>query len=117
MCRDASPSRTGHRSPRKQANCLATKIRTGLPIAFSARACTERLSSCDFAGLKGVDRLGELPGEPGAATELPQDASGLELGIGAFTGGAKPDVRVVGVFLGGGLVAARYRVRIWSSPR
>jgi len=47
------------------------------------------LSSPGFAGLKDVDGLGELPGTPGAAAELAQDAPGLELGISAFTGSAE----------------------------
>ena len=46
------------------------------------------LSSGDLAGLKDVDGLGQLPGLPGTAAELAQDAPGLELGVGAFGGAA-----------------------------
>jgi hypothetical protein len=44
------------------------------------------VSSCDLAGLKDVDGLGELPGVPGAAAELAQDVPVLELGVGALAG-------------------------------
>jgi transposase-like protein len=49
---------------------------------------TEPFSSCDLAGLKDVDGLGELPGAPGAAAELAQDVPGFELGAGALAGGS-----------------------------
>jgi len=49
-------------------------------------AANEPFSSSDFAGLEDVDGLGELPGAPWAAAEFAQDAPGLELGIGPFTG-------------------------------
>jgi len=39
-------------------------------------------------GLQDVDRLGQLPGLPGAAAEFAQDAPGLELGIGSLAGAA-----------------------------
>jgi deazaflavin-dependent oxidoreductase (nitroreductase family) len=42
-----------------------------------------------------VDGLGQLAGAPGAAAELAHDAPGLELGIGAFAGGAEPGMRPV----------------------
>jgi hypothetical protein len=42
--------------------------------------------SCDLAGLKDVDGLGQLPGLPRAAAQLAQDAPGLELGVGALAG-------------------------------
>jgi hypothetical protein len=43
-------------------------------------------SSSDFAGLKDVNGLGELPGAPRTAAELAQDALGLELGVGTLAG-------------------------------
>jgi hypothetical protein len=76
--------------------------------AVYLRRCRARLdaanmtrlgSSCDFAGLKNVDGFGELPGAPRAAAEFAQDAPGLELGVGAFTGTAQPGMRPVGVLL------------------
>ena len=63
-------------------------------------------TSGDLAGLKDVDGFGELPGAPGAAAELAQDPPGLELGVGAFAGGAEPGMGAVGVLLRGGLVPA-----------
>jgi hypothetical protein len=51
-------------------------------------ADSEGFSSFHFAGLKEVDGLGKLPGAPGTAAELAQDAPGLELGIGTFAGAA-----------------------------
>ncbi len=36
-----------------------------------------------------VDGLGELPGAPRAAAQLPEDAPGLELGVRAFSGAAR----------------------------
>ena len=41
-------------------------------------------SSSDFAGLKDVDRFGELSSPPRAAAEFAQDAPGFELCVGAF---------------------------------
>ena len=64
-----------------------------------------------------MDDFGQLTGAPGAAAELAQDAPGLELGIGVFTGGAQPGMCAVGLLLGGGLVPARYGVAMVSSPR
>lgn len=61
-------------------------------------------SSCDFASLKDVDGLGQLPGAPRAAAELPHDPAGFELGIGAFAGRAEPGMRPVGVLLRGRLI-------------
>jgi hypothetical protein len=57
------------------------------PAAFADETVTEPFSSSDFAGLKDVDSLGQLPGAPRAAAKLTQDAPGLELGIGSFAGG------------------------------
>jgi NhaP-type Na+/H+ or K+/H+ antiporter len=54
----------------------------------SSNEHTEPFSSSVLAGLKDVDGLGQLPGAPGAAAELAQDAPGLELGVGAFAGGS-----------------------------
>ena len=67
------------------------------------------LSACGFAGLKNVDRLGQLPGAPRAAAHLAQDAPGFELGVGPFTGAAQPGMSAVGVLLRGGLVLALVR--------
>src|SRR6266536_3910847 len=39
---------------------------------------SEPFSSCDLAGLKDVDGLGQLPGAPGAAAELAQDVPGFQ---------------------------------------
>ena len=48
---------------------------------------SEPFSSCVcLANLQNVDGLGELPGAPGAAAELAEDAPGLELGVRAFAG-------------------------------
>ena len=46
------------------------------------------LSSCDLAGLKDMDGLGQLPGAPWAAAEFAQDVPCLELGVGALAGGS-----------------------------
>ncbi len=48
----------------------------------------EPFSSCDLAGLKDVDSLGQLPGAPGAAAEFAQDVPGFQLGVGALAGGS-----------------------------
>lgn len=45
------------------------------------RVTTEPFPSSDFAGLKDVDRFGQLSGAPGATAELAQDTPGLELGL------------------------------------
>ena len=58
---------------------------------------------------ENVDRLGQLPGAPGAAAELAQDAPGLELGAGAFAGGAQPGMSPVGLLPRCGLVPAPVR--------
>jgi hypothetical protein len=47
---------------------------------------SEPFSSCDLAGLKGVDGFGQLPGLPGAAPEFAQDVPVLELGVGTLAG-------------------------------
>jgi len=36
--------------------------------------------------LQNMDGLGDLPGAPRAAAQLAEDAPGLELGVGAFSG-------------------------------
>jgi hypothetical protein len=41
-------------------------------------SASERFSSCDLAGLKDVNGLGQLAGEPGAAAEFAQDVPGLQ---------------------------------------
>ena len=53
--------------------------------------------------------LASCPGAPRAAAELAQDAPGLELGVGAFAGGAEPGMSPVGLFLRGGLVLLAVR--------
>jgi hypothetical protein len=58
------------------------------------------LSSSNFAGLKDLDRLGELTCAQGAA-ELAQDAPGFELGVGAFGEGAEPGMSATGLLVGG----------------
>jgi hypothetical protein len=55
------------------------------------------ISSCRV-NLQSVDSLGEFPGPPGAAAELPEDAPGFELGVRSLAGSAKPRVRAVGIF-------------------
>jgi len=60
--------------------------------------------------------LASWPARQGQQRSL-QDALGLELGVGAFAGGAEPGMSPVGVLLRGGLVPARYGVRMSSSPR
>jgi hypothetical protein len=75
-------------------------------LAERDRVHHERFSSGDLAGLEDVDGFGELAGAPGAAAEFAQDVPGLELGVGAFAGGAQPGVGGVGGLLGGGLVPA-----------
>ena len=60
---------------------------------------SEPFSSSDFAGLKDVDGLGELPGAPGTAAELAQDAPGFELGVGTLAGSAQPGMGPVGLFV------------------
>src|ERR1700735_3009917 len=80
-----------------------------LPSTYSARSCSERFSSGDLEGLEDVDGFGDLAGVPGAAAEFAQDAPGLELGVGAFAGGAQLGVGGVGGFPGGGLVPAPVR--------
>jgi alanine dehydrogenase len=77
----------------------AIEIRDGIIqnpdiLAFQHRAAqyphprlSEPFSSCDLAGLKDVDGLGELACAPGAAAEFTQDAPGFQLGVSAFTGG------------------------------
>jgi hypothetical protein len=42
------------------------------------------------------------PARQGAAAEFAQDPRGLELGVGAFSGGAELGVGGVGSLLGGG---------------
>src|SRR6266487_2245948 len=61
-------------------------IRREFGVALSV--VSELFSSSGLAGLKDVDGLGQLPGAPGAAAELAQEAPGLELGVGAFAGGS-----------------------------
>lgn len=57
---------------------------------FLAGGCqVPAASSGDLAGLKDVDRLGELPGTPRAAAEFAQYVPGLELGVGPLTGSAQ----------------------------
>jgi hypothetical protein len=48
--------------------------------------------------------LAGCPASPGAATELVQDAAGLQLGVSAFGRRAQLGVGLVGVVLGGRLV-------------
>jgi hypothetical protein len=45
--------------------------------------------------LQGVDGFGELARAPGAAAELAEDWSGLELGVRPLAGGAEFRVRLV----------------------
>jgi hypothetical protein len=40
-------------------------------------------------GLEDVDGFRDLAGVPGAGAEFAQDGPGLELGVGAFAGGAQ----------------------------
>ena len=75
-----------------------------LALSLGVAAFTEPFSSSDFAGLKNVDGLGQLPGAPGTAAELAQDAPGFELGIGALARGAEPGMSAVSVLLRGRLV-------------
>jgi len=71
---------------------------------------TEAFPSClRFAGLQYVDGLGELPGAPGAAAELTQDAPGLELGVRALAGCAEPGAGAVCFLLRFRLVLAAVR--------
>ena len=79
-----SPDR-GPPSPRPRTPTHTGRQRPQKPETHHTRHDSEPFSSCDLAGLKDVDGLGELPGFPGAAAEFAQDAPGLELGVGAFT--------------------------------
>jgi hypothetical protein len=69
---------------------------------------TERFSSSDFAGLKNVDGLDELPGPPWAAAELFQDSPCLELGVGALAWAAELRRARLAVFCEVGLLLPRY---------
>jgi hypothetical protein len=69
--------------------------RAGDELAALARGRTARIigtitepfpSWLCLAELQHVNRLGELPGTPGTAAELPEDAPGLELGVRSFSG-------------------------------
>src|SRR5690348_13777824 len=54
-------------------------------------------SSCHLAGLQDMDGFGQVPGAPGAAAELAQDAPRLELGVDALARGVQPGMSPVGV--------------------
>jgi hypothetical protein len=62
--------------------------------------------------LQGVDGFGELPGAPGAAAELAEDAPVLELGVRALALAECAEFRVGAVsrFLGFGLPFPRYGI-------
>jgi hypothetical protein len=62
-----------------------------------------------LANLQYVDGLRELTGAPGAAAELAENSPGLELGVRPLAGRAESRVRLVGLFLGFGLVLAPVR--------
>src|SRR5215472_15648713 len=57
-----------------------------------------------FADLQYMDGLGELTGAPGAAAELAEYPSGLELGVRALAGCAELRVGLIGLLLGFRLV-------------
>jgi hypothetical protein len=81
-CGDCLPfiaKRVGHPLQR-QAELINVDELRGLGDGFRRESVlqpdqetTEPFSSSDFAGLKDVDRLGQLPGAPGAAAELAED--------------------------------------------
>ena len=88
----------------------ATRTSVGPGTVFTAEVTrVKTVAQVDFAGLKGVDGLGQLAGAPGAAAELTHNAPGLELSVGAFTRGAEPGMSPVGVLLGSGLVPSPVR--------
>jgi Transposase DDE domain len=62
-----------------------------------------------LAELQYVDGFGELPGAPGAAAELAEDAPGLELGVRTLAGCAELRVRFIGLLLGLGFVLPAVR--------
>jgi len=68
---------------------------------------SEPFPSSDFVGLKDVDGFGQLPGAPGAAAQLAQDAPGFELGIGALAGSAEPGMTRLASFCEAGLSRSR----------
>src|SRR6266496_843456 len=68
---------------------------------FAPRLC--------FTDLQYVDGLGELPGAPGTAAKLSQDAPRLELGVRALAWCAEFRMRAVGLLLGFWLVLPAVR--------
>src|SRR5690348_7727827 len=90
---------------------LAVRLAPSRRLAWcsirTARRVNEAFSSClCLAGLQYVDGLGELPGAPGAAAELPENLPCLELRVRAFAGCAETGVGAVGFLLGFRLVPA-----------
>src|SRR4029077_12547218 len=101
--------------PRRTSTCTAGSAcsplmphRAEMPVDLTNLAQL-RFSSSDFAGLEDVNRFGEPPGAPGTAAELPQDAPGLELGIGTLARRAEPGMHTVTLLVRCRLVPAPVR--------